>query len=132
MSQPAIRVSGLSKQYAIGSSGDESATLYDVLAQGISLHRRRGGAARKSRERQTFWALRDVGFEQQLDYPTVEAISQYLAKEFFDSPPESLHQSRSEDFEVNRILTQLEELPETDVEKALLSKKSHRVSRANT
>jgi lipopolysaccharide transport system ATP-binding protein len=63
MSQPAIRVSGLSKQYAIGSSGDARATLYDVMSQGLSLHRRRGGAARKPRERQTFWALRDVGFE---------------------------------------------------------------------
>lgn len=62
MSQPAISVTGLSKQYAIGSSEHAPTTLYDLMTHGLSLRGLRG-AARMSRERQTFWALRDVGFE---------------------------------------------------------------------
>jgi lipopolysaccharide transport system ATP-binding protein len=63
MPQPAIRVSGLCKQYVVGSSAQPPATLYDVLTSGLRapLRRMRGEPPRPKNA--LFWALQDVDFE---------------------------------------------------------------------
>ncbi len=54
MSDIAIRVEGLSKQYRIGGKQERYRTLRDTLA---------GLGRRKTSESETFWALQDVSFE---------------------------------------------------------------------
>jgi lipopolysaccharide transport system ATP-binding protein len=67
MSQPAIRVSGLSKHYTVAISRARSDTLRDELVDGVKRLLQRD-AARAARE--SFWALRDVTF----DVPRGEAV----------------------------------------------------------
>src|ERR1022692_4794413 len=69
MSEIAIRVEGLGKQYRISEQRQRSTTLRDRLAKGAakpyhavrSLVRRNGHVA--SPGKSTFWALKDVSFE---------------------------------------------------------------------
>jgi lipopolysaccharide transport system ATP-binding protein len=66
MTQPAIKVEGLWKEYTVGAAHDRHTTFYDVLSQTIRAPFQRlralGGA---SSEAEQFWALRDVNFEVQ-------------------------------------------------------------------
>src|SRR3982750_2140421 len=66
MSQPAIRVENLSKQYVIGASEDNYKTFREAIADLVTAPVRRmrtlGGAAS---EATTHWALKDVNFEVQ-------------------------------------------------------------------
>ena len=61
MSDIAIRVESLSKQYRIGARLDPHATLRDQLADVLSAPFRRAGPHKT--EADTFWALKDVSFE---------------------------------------------------------------------
>src|SRR4051794_25220116 len=56
MSQYAIRASGLSKQYTLGTSSSSYGTLVETLA---NVARNRG----RSEPRRTVWAVKDVSFE---------------------------------------------------------------------
>src|SRR6266852_1843513 len=66
MSQAAIKVENLSKQYVIGASEDNYRTFREAITDMVSAPIRRmrtlGGAAS---EATTHWALKDVGFEVQ-------------------------------------------------------------------
>src|ERR1700730_8272207 len=66
MSQAAIKVENLSKQYVIGASEDKYRTFREALSDMVSAPIRRmrtlGGA---TSEATTHWALKDVGFEVQ-------------------------------------------------------------------
>jgi lipopolysaccharide transport system ATP-binding protein len=63
LSHPAIRVAGVSKQYAVGP-GQAPGTLYDTLAASLRAPLRRlRGAAAATASQDAFWALRDVNFE---------------------------------------------------------------------
>jgi lipopolysaccharide transport system ATP-binding protein len=61
--RPIIEAEGVGKQYRIGRKREEFPTLRDALAGIVRAPRRRarGGSARARPE--TFWALRDVGFQ---------------------------------------------------------------------
>jgi lipopolysaccharide transport system ATP-binding protein len=62
-SHPAVRVTGVAKQYAIGAS-QSSGTLYDTLAASLRAPWRRWrGAASATAQPEQFWALRDVTFD---------------------------------------------------------------------
>ncbi len=61
MSDIAIRVENLSKQYKIGAARYRHDTLRDQLADGLKTLLRRNGRARQGTE--TIWALKDVSFE---------------------------------------------------------------------
>ena len=62
MSDIAIRIEGLSKQYRIGVRQKDSGTLRDHIAANLkSLFRRNGHSPAGASD--TFWALRDVSFE---------------------------------------------------------------------
>jgi len=67
MSEPAIRVEGLWKEYVVGQSRDTHGTFYDLLTSGLKAPFRRlrqlGGA--RVEESQQFWALNDVSFDIQ-------------------------------------------------------------------
>ena len=64
MSQPAIQVEGLWKEYVVGHARQPHATFYDLLAGSLKAPLRRlrqlGSAGDEATER--FWALRDVNF----------------------------------------------------------------------
>ena len=64
MSNTAIQVEGLSKQYRIGVAKPHHDTLRDEIASGFKwlfhLHGRRSSSKHGS---ETFWALKDVSFE---------------------------------------------------------------------
>mgnify|MGYP001182296908 CR=1 FL=1 len=64
MSQPAIQVEGLWKEYVVGHARQPHGTFYDLLASGLKAPLRRlrqlGSAGDEANER--FWALRDVNF----------------------------------------------------------------------
>ena len=70
MSQPAIQVRGLGKQYLSGTRGPAYETLRDSLMQGLGklrhgvTHRLRG-KSRKRRVAEWFWALEDITFDVQ-------------------------------------------------------------------
>jgi lipopolysaccharide transport system ATP-binding protein len=61
MSEIAIRVENLSKQYKIGAVKHRHNTLRDQLADGLTALVRRNGQAYPSKD--TIWALKDVSFE---------------------------------------------------------------------
>ena len=67
MTQPAIKVAGLWKEYTVGQAVEQHGTFYDLLAQTLQAPlkrlRRLGGRAA---EAERFWALRDISFEVQL------------------------------------------------------------------
>src|SRR6201981_812440 len=65
MSDVAIRVDGVSKMYRLGEP-ERYRTLRDTLTDAITTSFRRlrgGGAARKEKEVEMLWALKDVSFE---------------------------------------------------------------------
>jgi lipopolysaccharide transport system ATP-binding protein len=64
MSDVAIRVEGLGKQYRIGGPPERYATLRDQVQKWVSLRGLLRRAARAERRR-LFWALKDVSFEVQ-------------------------------------------------------------------
>lgn len=61
MTSAAIQARNLSKQYSLGTSGDQHTTLRDLLAD--SLSRLVGRGNRTTRRKEAFWALRDVTFD---------------------------------------------------------------------
>ena len=61
MSDIAIRVANLSKEYRIGAAQQRHDTLRDQLVHGLSRLVRRNGRPPHAREK--FWALKDVSFE---------------------------------------------------------------------
>jgi lipopolysaccharide transport system ATP-binding protein len=69
MREPAIRVTGLGKEYRIGAAVDQANTLRDSIAagaRGMARAARSPFAAYRGRKRnghQTFWALQDVTFD---------------------------------------------------------------------
>jgi lipopolysaccharide transport system ATP-binding protein len=63
MSNFAIRVESLSKQYNIGAAKQQYGTLRDVLAEAAGRWRRVARAKRKAASKTSFWALRDVSFD---------------------------------------------------------------------
>ena len=66
MSQPAIKVEGLWKEYVVGTEQDRHGTFYDLLANAIkSPFKRLRQLGGESAEADRFWALRDVNFEVQ-------------------------------------------------------------------
>ena len=66
MSEPAIKVEALSKEYVIGGAGNDHGTFYDLLSHSIkSPLLRLRGEQRPSRETERFWALREVAFDVQ-------------------------------------------------------------------
>jgi lipopolysaccharide transport system ATP-binding protein len=66
MTQPAIKVEGLWKEYVVGHAHEQHDTFYELLAQTLKAPLKRlrslGGQAQ---ETERFWALRDVNFEVQ-------------------------------------------------------------------
>jgi lipopolysaccharide transport system ATP-binding protein len=66
MTQPAIKVEGLSKEYIVGHAQEQHGTFYDLLASTLKAPLKRlrnlGGQAQ---ETERFWALHDVSFEVQ-------------------------------------------------------------------
>jgi len=66
MTQPAIKVEGLWKEYTVGAAHDRHTTFYDLLSQTLKAPFQRlralGGS---SSEAEQFFALRDVNFEVQ-------------------------------------------------------------------
>ena len=66
MTQPAIKVEGLWKEYTVGAAQQQHGTFYDLLAHSIKAPfnrmRKLGGQINVSEQ---FWALRDVNFEVQ-------------------------------------------------------------------
>lgn len=62
MSDVAIRVEGLGKQYRLGGAQERYSTLRDQIGKWTSV-RRLLRRARRSAARPTFWALKDVSFE---------------------------------------------------------------------
>ena len=66
MSQPAIKVEGLWKEYVVGGDSERHETFYDLISNSVKAPLRRlralGGAVENS---DRFWALRDVDFEVQ-------------------------------------------------------------------
>lgn len=66
MTQPAIKVEGLSKEYIVGHAREQHGTFYDLLASTLKAPLKRlrnlGG---QSQEEERFWALQDVSFEVQ-------------------------------------------------------------------
>lgn len=66
MTQPAIKVEGLWKEYTVGAAQDRHTTFYDLVSQTIKAPFQRlralGGASTAAEQ---FWALRDVNFEVQ-------------------------------------------------------------------
>ena len=66
MTQPAIKVEGLWKEYSVGRANVQHGTFYDLLTHTLKAPlkrlRRLGGQAR---ETEKFWALQDVNFEIQ-------------------------------------------------------------------
>lgn len=66
MSQSAIRVDGLSKEYFVGSSEPAHSTFYDLLTSAIKAPwRKMSGTSSMPSGDQSFWALRDINFEVQ-------------------------------------------------------------------
>src|SRR5688500_19022635 len=69
--QPAIRAENLSKQYWIGASKQQYATLRETLTAGAAVALRkvtrlgRNGAANHRNSTPSFWALKDLSFEVQ-------------------------------------------------------------------
>lgn len=67
MSDLAIRIEGIGKQYRIGSLLDTNRTLRDALLDGLSAPTRYAGKLLRrealKRQRETFWALKDVSFD---------------------------------------------------------------------
>ena len=66
MSEPAITVKNLSKQYVLGGEVDKYTTFREMLAGlvGSPLHRLRKLQGRSARQ-ETFWALKDISFDVQ-------------------------------------------------------------------
>lgn len=65
MSQPAVRVADLSKEYVLGARATHG-TLYDFLADSLQAPARRlRGPGDRAATQASFWALRDVSFEVQ-------------------------------------------------------------------
>jgi len=66
MTQPAIKVEGLSKEYVVGHVREQHSTFYDLLESSLKAPFKRlrnlGGEAQ---ETERFWALQDVNFEVQ-------------------------------------------------------------------
>lgn len=62
MSQPAIRVTNLSKEYVVGLRASHD-TLYDLLTSGLRAPLQALRAGRGAGLREPFWALRDVNFD---------------------------------------------------------------------
>lgn len=66
MTQPAIKVEGLWKEYVVGAAQKRHGTFYDLLSHSIASPLRRlrnfGG---ETDDAERFWALRDVNFEIQ-------------------------------------------------------------------
>lgn len=65
MAQPAIRVEGLWKQYALGGAEGYQGTLYDLLTEKLQSAFRRSADRKGPTSPRDFWALRDVSFEVQ-------------------------------------------------------------------
>ncbi len=63
MSELAIRVDGLSKQYRIGIGPDRSANLQEALLRAITGPVRRLRDGKRSNQEEVLWALRDVSFD---------------------------------------------------------------------
>src|SRR6478735_1527098 len=65
MSQIAVRVDGLSKQYKIGGRQKPYGTLRDDLVSSLKSMFRLNGSRKpeSARESDTFWALKDVSFQ---------------------------------------------------------------------
>ncbi|MBW4444603.1 MAG: ABC transporter ATP-binding protein [Plectolyngbya sp. WJT66-NPBG17] len=63
MSSPIIRVENLSKKYILSHQQEKATTFRDVLTQKFSHPFRR--SASKVKEREEFWALKDVSFDVQ-------------------------------------------------------------------
>jgi lipopolysaccharide transport system ATP-binding protein len=63
MSQVAIRVEGLGKEYAIGAAQQLPGTLYDLLSGFLKRRRDHSPVAAPARQDTSFWALRDLDFE---------------------------------------------------------------------
>src|SRR5687767_11917436 len=69
MSQPAIRVEGIGKQYRLGSRRDRPATMREAIAETLASpmrnlrHLRSLGAMAGEERADAIWALRDVSFE---------------------------------------------------------------------
>jgi lipopolysaccharide transport system ATP-binding protein len=66
MSPPAIRVTNLSKEYAVGRRQQGHGTFYDLLTASLRAPLRRlRGIAYPAADRELFWALQDVNFDVQ-------------------------------------------------------------------
>lgn len=63
MGDPALRIRGLGKRYAIGRAPQHSVTLRDRIAAACAAPWRRGGSAQPKGDENVLWALRDVGFD---------------------------------------------------------------------
>lgn len=68
MSQPAVRVEGLWKEYVVGQARGAHGTFYDLLSASLKAPFRRLrplGGNEQSADTEHFWALKDVSFEVQ-------------------------------------------------------------------
>jgi acyl carrier protein len=64
------------------------------------------------------------------DCPTIEALAGYLDQRLFAAPPAPAVRQRAADPEISRVLDQIEQIPDADVESLLLRRKPpHKVSR---
>jgi hypothetical protein len=57
------------------------------------------------------------------DCPTIEALAGYLDERLFAAAPAAVTRQRTDDPDVSRILSQIEDVADADVEKLLLRRK---------
>ncbi len=66
MSQPAIKVEGLWKEYAVSQAQEQHTTFYDLLSNSLRApFKKLWGHGGQTRESEPFWALQDINFEVQ-------------------------------------------------------------------